>query len=63
MIFGALPSVLQKGQGVAPFLISLLTLAVGAGKKPLLVAFRMYGTLCLNPSTPSCSTYSRGTLE
>jgi hypothetical protein len=32
MIFGALPSVLQKGQGVAPFLISLITLAIGAGK-------------------------------
>ena len=31
-IFGALPSVLEKGQGKAPFLISLFTLAVGAGK-------------------------------
>jgi dipeptide/tripeptide permease len=31
-IFGALPSVLQKGQGKAPFLISLFMLAVGAGK-------------------------------
>lgn len=31
MIFGALPSVLQAGRGVAPFLISLFILAFGAG--------------------------------
>jgi dipeptide/tripeptide permease len=30
-IFGALPSVLQKGQGTAPFLIGLFLLAIGAG--------------------------------
>jgi dipeptide/tripeptide permease len=30
-IFGALPSVLQRGQGVAPFLVSLFLLAIGAG--------------------------------
>lgn len=30
-IFGALPSVLQKGNGVAPFLISLFLLAIGSG--------------------------------
>jgi dipeptide/tripeptide permease len=30
-IFGALPTVLVKGQGLAPFLISLLLLAIGAG--------------------------------
>lgn len=32
MIFGALPSVLRAGRGLAPFIISLLILAVGAGK-------------------------------
>lgn len=31
MIFGALPSVLQAGNGVAPFLVSLFILAIGAG--------------------------------
>lgn len=31
-IFGALPSVLQKHQGLAPFLISIFILAIGAGK-------------------------------
>lgn len=31
MIFGALPSVLRAGRGLAPFIISLLILAVGAG--------------------------------
>jgi dipeptide/tripeptide permease len=35
MVFGALPSVLQKGQGVAPFLISLFFLAIGAGEAHL----------------------------
>jgi hypothetical protein len=30
-IVGAIPSVLQKGQGVAPFLLSLFLLAIGAG--------------------------------
>jgi hypothetical protein len=30
-ILGALPSILQKGQGAAPFLISLFLLAAGAG--------------------------------
>ncbi|KAF2669276.1 PTR2-domain-containing protein [Microthyrium microscopicum] len=30
-IFGALPSVLQKGQGEAPFVVSLILLAIGAG--------------------------------
>ena len=34
MIFGALPSVLQAGHGAAPFIISLLILAFGAGEKP-----------------------------
>jgi dipeptide/tripeptide permease len=31
-IFGALPSVLKKGQGTAPFIISLFLLAIGAGR-------------------------------
>jgi dipeptide/tripeptide permease len=31
MIFGALPSVLQAGNGIAPFLISFFLLAFGAG--------------------------------
>ncbi|KAF2142831.1 uncharacterized protein K452DRAFT_317739 [Aplosporella prunicola CBS 121167] len=31
MIFGALPSVLQAGKGLAPFVVSLIVLAVGAG--------------------------------
>jgi dipeptide/tripeptide permease len=31
-IFGALPSVLQKGQGTSPFVISLFLLAIGAGR-------------------------------
>lgn len=31
MIFGALPSVLQAGNGVAPFLVSFFLLAFGAG--------------------------------
>jgi dipeptide/tripeptide permease len=30
-ILGALPSILKKGQGKAPFLISLFLLAAGAG--------------------------------
>lgn len=32
MVFGALPSVLQAGHGVAPFIISMLLLAFGAGE-------------------------------
>lgn len=32
MIFGALPSVLQAGNGLAPFLVSFFILAFGAGK-------------------------------
>ena len=35
-IFGAFPIVLQKGQGKAPFLISLFMLSIGAGKLPAL---------------------------
>ncbi|KAH7061213.1 POT family-domain-containing protein [Macrophomina phaseolina] len=31
MIFGALPSVLRAGRGLAPFIVSLLVLAFGAG--------------------------------
>ncbi|KAL1647372.1 peptide transporter ptr2 [Diplodia intermedia] len=31
MIFGGLPSVLQAGRGLVPFIISLLILAIGAG--------------------------------
>ncbi|KAK5155212.1 peptide transporter ptr2 [Recurvomyces mirabilis] len=31
MICGAIPSVLQAGKGIAPFMISLFTLAIGAG--------------------------------
>jgi dipeptide/tripeptide permease len=34
-IVGAIPSVLQKHQGVAPFLISLFLLAIGAGRLSL----------------------------
>jgi POT family proton-dependent oligopeptide transporter len=33
-IFGALPSVLKKHQGLSPFLISIFVLAIGAGKAP-----------------------------
>lgn len=32
MVFGALPGVLQAGRGLGPFIVSLLILAVGAGK-------------------------------
>ena len=32
MICGAIPSVLQGGHGIAPFMISLVLLAIGAGK-------------------------------
>ncbi|TFK53840.1 MFS peptide transporter [Heliocybe sulcata] len=31
MVFGALPSVLKAGRGIAPFIISLFVLAIGAG--------------------------------
>ena len=33
LVVGALPSVLQAGHGVAPFVIGILILACGAGKK------------------------------
>ena len=33
-VVGALPFVLQRGQGLAPFLISLFILAIGAGMYP-----------------------------
>lgn len=32
MVFGALPSVLQAYKGLAPFIVSLIVLALGAGK-------------------------------
>lgn len=32
MICGAIPSVLEAGQGIAPFVLSLLLLAIGAGE-------------------------------
>ena len=32
VICGAIPSVLQAGKGIAPFMISLILLAIGAGK-------------------------------
>lgn len=32
LVVGALPSVLQRGAGMAPFIIGLLILALGAGK-------------------------------
>lgn len=32
LICGAIPSVLQAGKGIAPFMISLMTLAIGAGE-------------------------------
>jgi dipeptide/tripeptide permease len=34
IIFGALPTVLQAGHGIAPFMISYFILAFGAGKNP-----------------------------
>ena len=33
MIMGAIPTVLRAGHGIAPFMISLIMLAIGAGKQ------------------------------
>lgn len=42
MIFGALPSVLRAGRGLAPFIVSLLVLAFGAGKSEINCLKKIY---------------------